>query len=93
MNDSGTHFWIYELLHIMNYERSGIAPGWIIDAPEPDLEIRKRAVPPEDLKYDCKAKSGDMDPFYPPVLSSNEGTKDEENYPQEVKNNNDVCCN
>ena len=82
MNDFGIHFWIYKLLNIMNYERPGIAPGWIMHAPEPDFEISKGAVPLEDLKNNCKEKSGNMDPFYAPVPSSNESTKDEEYYPQ-----------
>jgi hypothetical protein len=53
--------------------------------------MRERTVPAEKLYDKSEDYRADMDSFNPSVLSSYKRTEDEEDYPEEVKNDSDVC--
>ena len=58
-------FQVDDFLQIMDDERFRVNPG-TTPASKPDLEIRQRADPGEDLKQNAIPKRGEMQPFDPP---------------------------
>ncbi len=60
-------------------------------SPQPYFKMCEGTAPAEKLYDKCKDYSADMDSFNPSVFSSYKRTEDEENYPQEVKKDSNVC--
>ncbi len=58
---------------------------------QPYFKMCEGTIPAEKLYDECKYDTADMDSSNPSILSSDEGAKDEKYYPEEMKNDNDIC--
>jgi hypothetical protein len=59
-------------------------------SPQPDLKMREGTVPSEQLYYNREDYPADMDSFNPFMTPAYECAKDEETYPEQVKDDYDV---